>query len=94
MPLFVLVGRDVEGGVELRKATRAAHLAWIESLRPRVKLAGPMFADDGATPIGSVMIIEAESLAAANADYARDPYATAGLWASADISPFNWVVSQ
>ncbi len=94
MPLFVLYGRDIAGGVELRKATRAAHLEWIESLRPRVKLAGPMFAEDGATPAGSVMIIEADSLDAAKADFARDPYALAGLWASADISAFNWVVSQ
>lgn len=94
MPLFVLYGRDVAGGVELRKATRASHLEWIESLRPRVKLAGPMFADDGATPVGSVMIIEADSLEAAKAEFARDPYAAAGLWASTAISQFNWVVSQ
>lgn len=94
MPLFVLYGLDKPGGLETRKATRQTHLDWIASLAPRVKIAGPMFADDGATPIGSVMVIEADSLEAAKADYAKDPYAAAGLWAKTEIHPFNWVIKQ
>ena len=42
MPLFVLYGLDRQGGVDVRKATRQTHLDWIESLRPRVKIAGPI----------------------------------------------------
>lgn len=94
MPLFVLYGVDKPGGVDIRKATRQTHLDWIESLRPRVKIAGPMYADDGATPIGSMMAIEAETLAEAKAEFARDPYATAGLWASTQVRQFNWIVKQ
>ncbi len=94
MPLFVLYGLDKPNAVETRKATRESHLAWIEAMSPRVKIAGPMFADDGVTPIGSVMVIEADSLEAAKADYAKDPYASAGLWASTSIRQFNWVVKQ
>lgn len=94
MPLFVLYGVDKPGGVDLRKATRQTHLDWIESLRPRVKIAGPMFSDDGATPVGSVMVIEADNLEAAKAEFARDPYAAAGLWASTTVRQFNWVVTQ
>ncbi len=94
MPLFALYGLDKPDGVELRKATREAHLGWIASLNPRVKIAGPMLAEDGATPIGSVMVIEADSLEAAKAEYARDPYTAAGLWQSTSIRQFNWVVKQ
>jgi uncharacterized protein YciI len=94
MPLFVLYGQDVADGVEIRKATRPAHLDWMAALDPRVKMAGPMFADDGATPVGSVMVLEAESLADARAVFATDPYATNGLWKSCDIRPFNWVIRQ
>ena len=94
MPLFVLYGLDKPGGLEVRKATRQTHLDWIESLQPRVKIAGPMYADDGATPIGSVMAIEAESLEAAKAEFAKDPYAAAGLWAKTEVRQFNWVVKQ
>jgi uncharacterized protein YciI len=94
MPLFVLYGLDKAGGLDTRKATRQSHLDWIESLRPRVKIAGPMYADDGATPIGSMMVIEADTLEAAKADFARDPYAAAGLWASTQVRAFNWLVKQ
>ena len=94
MPLFVLYGLDKPHGLETRKATRQTHLDWIESLSPRVKIAGPMYADDGVTPIGSVMAIEAESLEAAKAEFARDPYATAGLWAKTEVRQFNWVIKQ
>lgn len=94
MALFVLYGLDKPGGVEIRKATRQSHLDWIESLRPRVKIAGPMFGDDGATPIGSVMALEADSLECAKAEFARDPYAAAGLWAKTEVRQFNWVVKQ
>ena len=94
MPLFVLYGHDKPGGLDIRKATRQTHLDWIESLRPRVKIAGPMYAEDGTTPIGSVMAIEAESLETAKAEFARDPYAAAGLWAKTEVRQFNWVVKQ
>ena len=94
MPLFVLYGLDRQGGADIRKATRQTHLDWIESLRPRVKIAGPIYAEDGATPIGSVMALEADSLEAAKAEFACDPYAAAGLWAKTDVRQFNWVVKQ
>ena len=53
-----------------------------------------MLADDGATPVGSMLVIEAETLDAARAIYANDPYALAGLWASTAVRPFNWLIKQ
>jgi uncharacterized protein len=94
MPLFVLYGIDQPNGVEIRKATRQSHLDWINSLAPRVKIAGPMYAEDGATPVGSMMAIEADTLAEAKTIFAKDPYATAGLWAKADVRQFNWIIKQ
>jgi len=94
MPLFVFHGLDKPGGLELRKATRQSHLDWIASLAPIVKIGGPMLADDGATPVGSMLVIEADMLDAAKALLAQDPYALAGLWASTSIRPFNWLIKQ
>ncbi|MFT3722806.1 MAG: YciI family protein [Hyphomonadaceae bacterium] len=94
MPLFAFHGLDKPGALEIRKATRQSHLDWIASLSPIVKIGGPMLSDDGATPVGSMLVIEAESLEAAKALYARDPYALAGLWASTSVRPFNWLISQ
>ena len=94
MPLFAFHGLDKQGALEIRKATRQSHLDWIASLNPIVKIGGPMLAEDGATPLGSMLVIEAESLEAAKAEYARDPYNAAGLWQSTSVRPFNWLVKQ
>jgi uncharacterized protein YciI len=41
---------------------------------------------------GSIVVIEAESLAEAKATFAADPYALAGLFASVEVRPWRWVV--
>jgi uncharacterized protein YciI len=53
-----------------------------------------MLGDDGATPIGSLVVIEADTLQAAQSEFARDPYAIAGLWRTVSVRQFNWVVQQ
>ena len=94
MSLFVFHGLDKADGLEVRRATRPAHLAWIDQLAPRVKIGGPMLADDGQTPVGSMLVVEAETLEAAKALFAADPYALAGLWQSTSVRPFNWLIRQ
>jgi uncharacterized protein YciI len=94
MRLFIFQGLDRAGALDLRKATRPAHLAWIETLNPRVKIGGPVLAEDGETPVGSVIAIEAETLAAAKAIFAEDPYTKAGLWGVSSVRPFNWLIRQ
>jgi uncharacterized protein YciI len=94
MPLFSFHGLDKPGALELRKATRQSHLDWIAALNPRVKIGGPMLAEDGATPVGSILVIEADTLDDAKTLFAKDPYALAGLWASTSVRPFNWLIKQ
>lgn len=94
MALFVFHGLDKPGALEIRKATRPAHLAWLETLAPRVKIGGPMLTDDGATPVGSMLVFEAETLAEAKTLFAQDPYALAGLFAETSVRPFNWLIRQ
>jgi uncharacterized protein YciI len=53
-----------------------------------------MYAEDGATPVGSMFILEADSLDHAKAISADDPYAKASLWERCDIRQFNWIVRQ
>lgn len=91
MPLYVMYGLDKPDGLELRKATRPAHLEWLKMFEHLVKLGGPMLGADGGTPVGSMIVIEAESLEAAKAWAALDPYAKAGLWESVSIRPFTQV---
>lgn len=92
MPLYAFYGLDKPGALELRKATRPEHLAWIATFGGAVTVGGPMLADDGETPIGSLIVMEFDSLETAKATFAQDPYAKAGLWATADVRPFNWIL--
>ena len=68
MPVFVYIGHDGPRGAELRKTVRDRHLGHIEALdrEQRIHFAGPL-RDDAGAPCGSVIVMEAESLAAARA---------------------------
>ncbi len=87
--LFVLICTDKPNSLELRQQSRPDHLKFLESLGGKLKAAGP-FVDDEGKPTGSLVIIEAETRAAAVQLAARDPYAIAGLFASVDVKPWKW----
>ena len=90
MPLFVLTCLDKPGALDLRMATREAHLAYADGCGDMVKLGGPLLDERGGM-IGSLIIIEAEDRAAADSFSAADPYRKAGLFTSVDIRPFRAV---
>jgi uncharacterized protein YciI len=91
--LYALICTDKPDHLEVRLANRPDHLAWLESLGSRMKAAGP-FLDASEKPSGSLVVIEAESLAAAQALAAQDPYAKAGLFAAVDIRPWKWLIKN
>jgi uncharacterized protein YciI len=93
MPLFVLHCLDKPGALDVRIDTRKAHLDFIQGLPGVMKLGGPLLDENGAMA-GSLMIIEAQDLAAAKAFNATDPYTQAGLWQSVDIRPFRTTIGQ
>jgi len=88
MALFVLVCLDKPESLALRMANREAHFAYIGGKPGVLKLGGP-FLDANGDMAGSLMIIEAEDLAAAEAFSAGDPYRRAGLFQSVEIRPWR-----
>mgnify|MGYP006310420863 CR=1 FL=1 len=94
MPLFIIHAVDKADALELRMAKRPAHLEWGASHADRIAMAGPMFADDGETFAGSVFIAAFDSLEAARAWHAQDPYVKAGLFERSDIRPCKWVIGE
>jgi uncharacterized protein len=50
--------------------------------------------EDGKTMCGSLVVIEAASLDAAQAIAAGDPFAEAGLFAQVEIRPWLWVMNK
>lgn len=83
--------QDKPGAVELRLETREAHLAYVAKTGC-VRLAGPILAEDESTMIGSLIVIEVDSLKDAEAWADADPYAKAGLFQDVQIQPWKWVV--
>ena len=58
-----------------------------------MRLAGP-FMDAAGQSVGSLLLIEVEDQAAAEAFAAADPYAQAGLFASVEVKPWRAVIGQ
>ena len=92
---YAITGHDRAGSLGQRRAQRPAHLARLDALREagRLLLAGPMPAIDAPDPgpagfSGSLVVAEFESLAAAQAWAAADPYVAAGVWGTVDVRPF------
>ncbi len=87
--LIALIARDKAGALQTRLDNRAAHLAYIEETGV-VTQAGPLL--DGDAMIGSLIILEVEDLAAAQAWADSDPYALAGLFDSVELIPWKKVI--
>lgn len=90
--LFVAICLDKPEHVDLRLATRSAHLAFLAEHAAAVKLGGAFLDAAGEKPVGSMLIIDAENEAEARALLALDPYAAAGLFASVDLRPWRRAV--
>jgi uncharacterized protein len=92
MALFLLLCTDRPGARDLRAATRPAHLAYLEDHASQVKLGGPWLDEDDGGPNGSMLLLEADDIAAARAFAAADPYGKAGLFETVDVRPWRLVV--
>jgi uncharacterized protein YciI len=93
--LFALICKDKPGALQLRIDTRPDHVAYLEKLNAEKKLAfaGP-FLDAEGKPDGSLVVVEAQDRAGAESLAAADPYVKAGLFASVEIRPWNWVFNK
>ena len=87
--LYAVICKDKPGALQTRLETRAAHLAYIEATGI-VKMAGP-FLEEGQM-CGSLVILDCDSLDAARAWAAGDPYAAAGLFESVSVTEWKKVV--
>ncbi len=92
--LFVATCIDRPGSMDKRMENRPAHLAYLNSLGAQVKVGGALLGADCRTPIGSMIIFEAESEADIHALLAADPYSVTGLFESANVKPWRQGVGQ
>jgi hypothetical protein len=92
MPLYVIHAIDKPEHLQMRLDNYPRHRAYLaaaESLGVRIAASGPMVTEDGSTMIGSLFVVEAESVEAVRAFNAGDPFGKAGLWRKVDIQRFD-----
>ena len=85
---FIILAEDKPDSLDVRMTNRPAHLDYVAA-QGCVVLAGPLL-DENAEPKprGSMLIVNVNERAAAEAFAAHDPYALAGLFAKVDIKPW------
>ena len=72
-----------------RESVRPAHLAHLDPLAKagRIRIAGPLL-----DKTGSLIVLEADSLADVWGIVARDPYVTEGVFNRVEVKPFQQVL--
>ena len=91
--LYALLCTDKPNSTDVRAKMRPDHLAYLSSLGDAMKFAGP-FLDDAQSPIGSLVMIEAEDRNAAEGIAKNDPYNIAGLFQSVEIKAWRWALKN
>lgn len=88
--LIALIARDKAGALQTRLDNRPAHVDYLKETGV-VSQAGPLL-NDGGDMIGSLVVLEVEDMAAAQAWADNDPYAKAGLFENVELIPWKKVI--
>ena|SRR5450631_2675559 len=96
---YVIRGVDLPGTLAARRQARPEHLARLTAMRDagRLLTAGPLPAIDSPDPgpagfRGSLLILEFDSLPAAQEWASSDPYVTAGVFERVEVLPYLQVL--
>lgn len=89
MPLYAVICRDKPGALQTRIDTRPAHLAHLKD-SCSVRMAGPLI-EEGEMR-GSLIVLECDDIAVAQAWADADPYRAAGLFQSSEVIEWNKVI--
>jgi uncharacterized protein len=96
--LYMIYGEDIPNSQTRRAAARPAHLKRVQALidAGSIVLAGPLPNIDSPDPGpagmgGSLIVAEFDSLEAAEAWIAADPYVTEGVFKNVTVKPFKQV---
>ena len=86
--LFALVAYDRPNAVARRMELRPEHLEFLKAQGETIKLAGPFLADNG-DMVGSIVVVEAETVEDARAIFAKDPFMIGNLFDSITVKPWR-----
>jgi len=84
--LYILYQEDGPDSARIRAATKEEHFAYLERHKDILVLGGALLEDESPARIGSVLIINVPSRAAAEAFSADEPLRKAGVFQSVTIT--------
>ncbi|HUK58239.1 MAG TPA: YciI family protein [Stellaceae bacterium] len=84
--LYIIYQEDREDGGPIREAERERHFAYLERHKDILVLGGALVADDGGKRLGSCLILNVPTRAAAEEFSREEPFRKAGLFASVKIT--------
>ena len=83
---FAIITRDKPGHTDLRDQHQTAHKAYLDEHKAILLAAGAKLDDDGAHANGGILIVDVETREEAEDFVRNDPFSTAGLFASVEIT--------
>lgn len=92
--LFAIHCLDKPGAEALRHAVQDAHAAYMRAQAGRIVFGGPLLADDGATRVGTLVVVDLPSRAELDAFLDAEPYRRAGLFDRCEVHPCQRVVQD
>jgi uncharacterized protein YciI len=84
--LYIIYQEDKPDAAAIRAAAKDAHLAYLKQHEDILVLGGALLEDDAIGRLGSVLVINVENRAAAEAFSAAEPFRKAGLFKSVKIT--------
>ncbi|MDO4683358.1 MAG: YciI family protein [Lautropia sp.] len=76
-------------GTDIRARLLSEHKAYLARFADQMAFAGPLLAEDGKTPVGSLLVMDFDDRPAAEAFMASEPYGQSGLYQSVSIRAFE-----
>ena len=76
-------------GTDIRATLPPAHREYLAKFAEQFAFAGPLLAEDGVTPVGSLLVLDFETVEQADAFIKAEPYTVAGLYMSVSVRPFH-----
>ena len=86
--LYMIRLLDRPDGAALRQRLRPVHKAYLAQAAGRIAFAGPLTHDDGATMIGSLLVMDFDSRDAVGDWRADERFTQAGLYPASEIHAF------
>ena len=89
---FIVTCLDKQDGRELRRQTRAVHLAYMIGHQSKLLFGGPLRDEDDV--VGSVMVLDLPDRSAVDSFLADEPYTRAGLFADVSIHAIDVMMPE